>query len=479
MSLNCGAPTVILPQDFPDGRGPAAADRAGAEPGRSHGRVNAADLPLDGIRVLDLSRILAGPWCGQVLADLGADVIKVEHPGRGDDTRDWGLRLGERNTCYFNAVNRNKRAIGVDLGQPEGLAIVRDLAARSDVLIQNFKTGGADKLGLGYDALSALNPGLIYCSVAGYDSGRAGGDAARLRSRHPGRIRPDDDERQRRPAAAEIRRRHRRPLHRAVRGPGHPGGARPARRTGKGRHVELALFDGGLSVTSYYGLEALALGQDPPRYGNAHPSIVPYGVFEAADGPLVITVGNNAQFERFCRHRDRAARPRRRPAPTPPISSARASATTLLPIILAALRARPRALLLERLARHGIPCGEVLGLNAALTSRARRAGRHGLARAGDAHAPDVLAPPYRLDGERAPLRRRPPGLGQHTRCRAGRNRADARAHRGAQAIGRRRLIRPGLAPRAARTAAPARSSGPRASASRRRECRRSAGSGSR
>ena len=118
--------------------------------------------------MLDLSRILAGPWCGQVLADLGADVVKVEHPGRGDDTRDWGLRLGERNTCYFNSVNRNKRAIGVDLGQPDGLAIVRELAAKAMSLIQNFKTGGADKLGLGYDALSALNPGLIYCSIAGY-----------------------------------------------------------------------------------------------------------------------------------------------------------------------------------------------------------------------------------------------------------------------------------------------------------------------
>ena len=117
-----------------------------------------SDLPLAGIRVLDLSRILAGPWCGQVLGDLGADVIKVEHPARGDDTRDWGMSLGRRNTCYFNAVNRNKRSIGIDLQSPDGVALVKALAAKADVLIQNFKTGGADRLGLGYAALSAANP---------------------------------------------------------------------------------------------------------------------------------------------------------------------------------------------------------------------------------------------------------------------------------------------------------------------------------
>ena len=129
-----------------------------------------ADLPLAGIRVLDLSRVLAGPWCAMVLGDLGADVVKVEHPGRGDDTRDWGVRTGPTSTSYFDSVNRNKRSICVDLSTPEGLAIVRRLARESDVVVQNFKTGGADKLGLGYAALSAENPRLIYCSVSGYAS---------------------------------------------------------------------------------------------------------------------------------------------------------------------------------------------------------------------------------------------------------------------------------------------------------------------
>lgn len=371
------------------------------------------DLPLSGIRVLDISRILAGPWCGQVLADLGADVIKVEHPERGDDTRDWGMRLGERNTCYFNSVNRNKRAIGVDIGTPEGLAIIRDLAARSDVLIQNFKTGGAEKLGLGHEALRALNPGLIYCSIAGY--GSDGPEAAR-----PGYdlviqgesglmgMNGTDDQPPLKFGVAIVDLFTGHYASQAVLAALVQRG-----RTGMGRHIEMALYDSGLSATSYYGLEALALAQNPPRWGNSHPSIVPYGVFEAADGPLVITVGNNAQYERFClaviERPDLASDPR--------------FATNLLrtrnrPELIAAidaeLKTRPRATLLQSLTANGIPCGEVLGLNEALRSeRATAAGMVSHA-PDDAGRPAVLSPPYRLDGTRAPLRHRPPGLGQDT-----------------------------------------------------------------
>lgn len=377
------------------------------------------DLPLAGIRVLDLSRILAGPWCGQVLGDLGAEVIKVEHPGRGDDTRDWGFRLGPpetekaANTCYFNSVNRNKRAIGVDLGKPEGLAIVRDLAAKSDVVIQNFKTGGADRLGLGYAALSALNPGLIYCSIAGY--GSDGPEAAR-----PGYdlviqgesglmgLNGNDDQPPLKFGVAIVDLFTGQFSAQAILAALVQRG-----RTGKGRHIEMALFDCGLSVTSYYGLEALALGEDPPRYGNAHPSIVPYGVFEAADGPLVITVGNNAQFVRFCRHV--IERPDLADDPRFATNLQRTKhRPELLPALEAGLRARPRALLLERLASHGIPAGEVLGLNQAL--RSARAAEAGMVceDATSAATPAVLSPPYRLDGKRLPLRRRPPALGQDT-----------------------------------------------------------------
>ena len=131
---------------------------------------NASSLPLSGVRVLDLSRVLAGPWCGMVLGDLGAEVIKIEHPLRGDDTRDWGMRIGSTETAYFNSVNRNKRSVSVDLQTPEGQQIVRELVSKSDILIQNFKFGGLSKLGLGYSQLRELNPGLIYCSITGLSS---------------------------------------------------------------------------------------------------------------------------------------------------------------------------------------------------------------------------------------------------------------------------------------------------------------------
>jgi crotonobetainyl-CoA:carnitine CoA-transferase CaiB-like acyl-CoA transferase len=375
--------------------------------------VTDLDLPLAGIRVLDLSRILAGPWCGQVLADLGAEVIKVEHPQRGDDTRDWGFRLGETNTCYFNSVNRNKRSICVDLGKPDGLALVRDLAAKSDVLIQNFKTGGADKLGLGYDALSALNPGLIYCSIAGYNSQgpeatRPGYDLVIQGESGLMGMNGNDDQPPLKFGVAIVDLFTGQFSAQAILAALIQRG-----RTARGRHIEMALFDCGLSVTSYYGLEALALGEDPPRYGNAHPSIVPYGVFDAADGPLVITVGNNAQFARFCRHV--IERPDLADEPRYATNLLRTqNRPELLPVLEAELRARPRALLLERLAAHGIPSGEVFGLTQALRSpRAAQAGMVSDAE-GDAAAPAVLSPPYRLDGLRLPLRHRPPGLGQDT-----------------------------------------------------------------
>ena len=135
------------------------------------------DLPLAGIRVLDLSRVFAGPMCGMVLGDFGAEVIKVEHPGRGDDTRDWGMRIGKTETTYYNSMNRNKRSITVDLQSPEGLKIIQNLVPQFDVVIHNFKTGGAEKLGIGYEQLKAIKPDLIYCAVAGYDT--SGPEASR------------------------------------------------------------------------------------------------------------------------------------------------------------------------------------------------------------------------------------------------------------------------------------------------------------
>ncbi|MFG1298214.1 CoA transferase [Xanthobacter sp. V3C-3] len=384
-------------------------------------RGQADDLPLAGVRVLDLSRILAGPWCAQVLGDLGAEVVKVEHPERGDDTRDWGLRTGATNTSYFDAVNRNKTSVGIDLSTPDGLARVKAMARDADVLVENFKTGGADRLGLGYEALSAENPGLIYCSITGYGSG--GPEATRpgydlLVQGEAGLMALNGEAGQP-------------PLKFGVAAVDLFTGQYAAQavlaalyqrtRTGRGRRVELALFDCGLAITSYYGLEALVQGKDPPRYGNAHPSIVPYGVFEAADGPLVITVGNNAQFRRFC-----AAvlgRPELADDPRFATNLERSrNRAELLPQIGAELLRHRRADLLAKLRAEGIPAGEVLGLHAALTSeRARAAGMvigaaaeagegAGTAEGREAAARYVLAPPYRLDGRRVPVRNLPPPL---------------------------------------------------------------------
>jgi len=373
----------------------------------------ALDLPLAGVRVLDLSRILAGPWCAQVLGDLGADVIKVEHPVRGDDTRDWGLRTGATNTSYFDSVNRNKRSIGIDLAQPEGLALVKALAREADVVVQNFKTGGADKLGLGYEALSAENPRLIYCSIAGYAPD--GPEATR-----PGYDLVVQGEAGLMALNGEA---NQPPLKFGVAAVDLFTGQYAAQavlaalyqreRTGRGRKLELALFDCGLTLTSYYGLEALVEGKDPPRYGNAHPSIVPYGVFRAADGPLVLTVGNNAQFKRFCEvvlHRpDLAGDPRF--ATNLERSRNRAQ---LLPILEGELMKHRRADLLAALKAADIPAGEVLGLLEALTSQ-RAAGTGMVLPPQTADGRQyVLAPPYRIDGRRMPVRRRPPALAADT-----------------------------------------------------------------
>ena len=371
-------------------------------------------LPLAGIRVLDLSRVLAGPMCAMALGDLGAEVIKVEHPGRGDDTRDWGIRVGKTETAYYNSANRNKESICLDLDSPEGQAIARDLAAHCDVVVQNFKYGGAEKLGVGFEQIRAMKPDIVYCSISGYD--RTGPEAGRpgydlVIQGEAGLMAINGDA-------------HLPPLKFGVAAVDMFTGMYSAQailaalfdrqRSGQGRHIEMALFDCGLMITSYYGLEALLMGRDPPRFGNAHPSIIPYGVFDALDGPLVIAVGNNAQFERFCR--DVIDRPDLADDERFRTNLGRGTnRQTLVAQLNAEIARRPRRELLERLGRAGIPCGEVLGLLEALNSR--RAIQGGLVTeqphpvAGSTH---VLAPPYRIDGQRLPVRNPPPQLGQDT-----------------------------------------------------------------
>jgi len=374
-----------------------------------------SSLPLAGIRVLDLSRILAGPWCAMVLGDLGAEVIKVEHPKRGDDTRDWGLRVGSTETAYFNSVNRNKRSVSLDLQTADGQQIARELARKCDVVIQNFKFGGAEKLSLGYEQLKQEHEDLIYCSISGYD--RTGPEAAR-----PGYDLVVQGEAGLMALNGEA---DQPPLKFGVAAVDLFTGMYSAQavlaalferqKTGKGRHIEMALFDCGLMITSYYGLEALIMGEDPPRYGNAHPSIVPYGVFDAADGPLVVTVGNNSQFKRFCR--DVIERPDLAEDERFQTNIGRAAnREALVPELKREIGLRARGVLLERLAQAGIPCGEVLGLHEALTSkRATDAGLVTTQPHPEAGSTHVLAPPYRFDGARLPVRSAPPQLGEGTK----------------------------------------------------------------
>ncbi|SFE95397.1 Crotonobetainyl-CoA:carnitine CoA-transferase CaiB [Paracidovorax wautersii] len=373
------------------------------------------DFPLEGVRVLDLSRVFAGPLCGQVLADFGAEVVKVEHPGRGDDTRDWGLRIGQTETTYYNSMNRNKRSVTLDLQSPEGAKIVHELLPQFDVVIHNFKTGGAEKLGLGYEQLKALKPDLIYCAVAGYDT--SGPEAKR-----PGYDLVIQGEAGLMAINGEA---GQPPLKFGVAVVDLMTGMYAAQavlaalfqreRTGRGRLIELALYDCGLMISGYYGLDAMQLGRDPQRYGNAHPSIVPYGMFDAADGPLIIAVGNNAQFDKFCRQV--IGRPDIVEDPRFATNVERAKhRLELAPMLTELIRSFPRDVLLERMAACGIPCGKVAGLHEALTSERTR--RSGLLQ--DMPHPvvgttPVFAPPYRLNGQRLPIRNAPPTLGEGTR----------------------------------------------------------------
>jgi crotonobetainyl-CoA:carnitine CoA-transferase CaiB-like acyl-CoA transferase len=371
-------------------------------------------LPLAGVRVLDLSRVLAGPWCAMVLGDLGAEVIKVEHPVRGDDTRDWGMRVGNTETAYFNSVNRNKRSVCLDLKTPEGQQIARDLIRKSDIVIQNFKFGDIERLGLGYEQMKEEQPGLIYCSITGYD--RTGPEAARpgydLVIQGEAGLMALNGEPTQPPlkfgvAAVDM-------MTGMYAAQGVLAALYDREKTGLGRHVGMALFDCGLMITAYYGLEALLRGNDPPRYGNAHPSIMPYGVYEAEDGPLVIAVGNNSQYLRFCtevierpdlasdeRFKTNLERTRHR--------------EELAPQLRAAVALKQRKDLLERMTRVGIPCGEVAGLYEAMTSpRAVDSGLVARMPHPVAGTVDVMASPYRFNGERLPVRMAPPTLGEGT-----------------------------------------------------------------
>ena len=378
--------------------------------------VDGPKLPLQGVKVLDLSRVLAGPYATMVLGDLGADVIKVEHPERGDDTRHWGppfVGEGEaRESAYFLAVNRNKRSIGVDLKDPEGLERIKELAAEADVVIENWRRGALEKFGLDYDALRKANPGLIYCSITGFGPG-------------PDEERPGYDFLvQARGGVMGIT--------------GQPGGeptkvgvaisdivcglfasnailAALHRRaaTGEGARIEVPLFESTLGWLANRGQEYLISGEDTGLIGNAHPSIVPYQTFDASDKPIVVAVGNNTQFAGLCKAVGRPELAEDERFATNPDRVANREA--LIQGLQREFSKRPADEWVEEIRAAGIPCGPVNMLADVF------ADEHVL---GSGILQDIdhpsagllkmLASPLLVDGERLPIHRPPPSLGQHT-----------------------------------------------------------------
>lgn len=375
---------------------------------------------LAGIRVLDLSRVLAGPWAGQILADLGAEVIKVERPGWGDDTRHWGppflkdpqgTNTGE--SAYFLSANRNKQSIAVDFTQPDGQQILRDLAVKSDVVLENFKVGGLSAYGLDYASLSALNPELIYCSITGF--GQSGPYAQRagydfLIQGLGGLMsltgHPDDDE---------------------GGGPVKTGVAlvdiltglyatvavlaalNHRTQTGEGQHIDMALLDVEVACLANQAMNYLVSGESPTHLGNAHPNIVPYQAFPTADGDMILTIGNDAQFRRFCevawvndpRFATNQARVVHR--------------MELVPLIRQITVFRRTEEWIDLLEAVGVPCGPINSLAQVFADRQVKARNltftmaHPLAQT----APQV-ASPIRLSRTPVSYRRPPPLLGEHT-----------------------------------------------------------------
>jgi crotonobetainyl-CoA:carnitine CoA-transferase CaiB-like acyl-CoA transferase len=259
--------------------------------------------PLDGIRVIELARILAGPWAGQTLADLGADVIKVEAP-EGDDTRRWGPPFieagGETTAAYFHATNRGKRSITCDFRTPEGQATVRRLAAGADVVIENFKVGGLTKYGLDYAALRAVNPRLVYCSITGFGQDgpyaqRAGYDfIIQGMSGLMSVTGPADGQPQKVGVAVTD-------VFTGVYAATAILAALVQRaRTGEGQHIDMALLDVATGIMANQAMNYLASGKAPGLMGNAHPNLAPYAVFDCKDGWLILATGNDAQYQRLC-----------------------------------------------------------------------------------------------------------------------------------------------------------------------------------
>jgi crotonobetainyl-CoA:carnitine CoA-transferase CaiB-like acyl-CoA transferase len=382
---------------------------------------------LDGVKVLDLSRVLAGPWCTQILADLGADVVKIERPGAGDDTRTWGppfLKDAEgRDTdqsTYFTACNRNKRSVTVDMAAPEGQALLQKMALQADVVVENFKTGGLKQYGLDHESLRALNPRLVYCSVTGFGhdgpyAERAGYDLMIQAMSGMMSItgRPDAE-----PGGGPLR----------------VGVAltdiftgcyaatavlaalRVREQTGQGQHIDMALLDVGMSILANQASAFLNTGVPPTRQGNTHPSLAPYQDIRTKGGSMLLAIGNNGQFLRFC---EAAGQPAWGQDPRFATNTLRVQHRAELIALMETVTAtRTTAEWVALLEDKAVPCGPINDIGQAFADAQVQA--RGLAvslprDAGDgiAHITGV-ASPLRLQATPPVLRRAPPALGQHT-----------------------------------------------------------------
>ena len=369
-------------------------------------------LPLEGVRVLDLSRVLAGPYATMMLGDLGADVLKVEHPERGDDTRHWGPPFAGSESAYFLSVNRNKRSVGVDLKDPEGLERVKKLAAGADVMIENMRRGALEKLGLGYEGLKEINPRLVYCSITGFgpgeDQNRPGYDfLIQARGGIMGITGFPDGEPTKvgvaiadmvcgmQAAMAVLAALHRRAS------------------TGEGARIEVPLFESQLSWLANRAQEYLVSGEDVGRLGNGHPSIVPYQTFDASDKKIALAVGNDTQFENLCKvigREDLAADERFAKNP-----DRVANREELVSVLQEELSKKTADEWVESIREAGVPCGPVNTLadvfsdEHVLSSGILQDVEHPTA-----GTLKMLGSPILVDGKRLPIRHPPPTLGQHT-----------------------------------------------------------------
>lgn len=323
--------------------------------------------PLAGRKVLDLSRVLAGPWCTMVLADLGAEVTKVENPRGGDDTRHWGPPYAGTESAYYLCANRNKRSIALDLSTAEGQEIVRALAADADVLVENYKLGGLDRFGLDYAAIAAINPRIVYCSISGY--GRSSPIAER-----PGYDYVIQAEGGLMSITGEV---DGQPMKVGVAVADLFTGMAAAQavlaaliaadRDGVGQHIDMALYDCQLAMLANVGGAYLTSGLEPKRFGNGHPTVVPYQVFDTADGRVVIAAGNDRQFSALCGKllgRPELASDARFATNAGRVTNREALLAEICPLIAG----RTTEWWLEGLRSAGVPSGEVRGVGAALSA---------------------------------------------------------------------------------------------------------------